>query len=640
KDEANVKSVEISSGTKSIPAAESSPANIMEDGEYYFGSDDNLKAAFKCEVIDGAAVFTKELDNGNYEAYDSLYGWFKGSGYDASLRLTDNNGNSFTTDTLALTGELSKVKLDSSKVDLANIKKLSIIVSGKEIDKCDIALDSSNKFTGNFGLKLTLTLSDGSKDTVYADCIYANSSTKVDDFEGYGGSNSLLSNEFSRNTNGGKFDVTLDSEHAYEGGYGMRIDYDYQGKGYAGAAKKMDLLNLDGYDGFYMYLYSDGSDNDLKLQVETDVSTFAYTGYLSFEGGRECFLPFDGFKECDWAGSGHELDSSNNLKSVAIYTDKTGSVESGTIYIDDLRGSNYVEGACDLLARKEQEVVTPEAGENFDNVVFKWDFAEDGTEGWTFDGFSPWIENGNLCAWSQDEYQATFSYVVDDVPNGTYALMNDIKVKSNMRNVQVAISSGENELKSDAIDTADVLQQDQILDGRLEVTDNKVTITYYLDSPKDENGTTFMVGDIKLICVKEEDSEESAEEGTGDSSGNESENKPEEGSAGDSASNSSVVPIIDGPVPTSGQVTQTDQIAEADQTEQAVQTAKDTSTGSKAVGTGEIESVNKSGKTNTSPDKTTIVDEDVPESEEASNDEKISEDEASSADVEEVDNQQ
>lgn len=510
KEEANVKSVEISSGTKSIPAAENSPANIMEDGEYYFGSDDNLKGAFKCEVIDGAAVFTKKLDNGNYEAYDSLYGWFKGSGYDVSLKLTDVDGKTFITDKLAITstGELSKVKLDSSKVDLANIKKLSIIVSGKEIDKCDIALDSSNKFTGNHGLKLMLTLSDGSEDMVYADCIYANSSTKVDDFEGYGGSNSLLSNEFSRNTNGGKFDVTLDSEHAYEGGYGMRIDYDYQGKGYAGAAKKMDLLNLDGYDGFYMYLYSDGSDNDLKLQVETDVSTFAYTGYLSFEGGRECFLPFDGFKECDWAGSGHELDSSNNLKSVAIYTDKTGSVESGTIYIDDLRGSNYVEGACDLLARKEQEVVTPEEGEDFDNVVFKWDFAEDGTEGWTFDGFSPWIENGNLCAWSQDEYQATFSYEVNDVPNGTYALMNDIKVKSNMRNVQVAISSGENQLKSDAIDTADVLQQDQMLDGRLEVTDNKVTITYYLDSPKDENGTTFMVGDIKLICVKEAKAEE------------------------------------------------------------------------------------------------------------------------------------
>ena len=86
--------------------------------------------------------------------------------------------------------------------------------------------------------------------------------------------------------------------------------------------------------------------------------------------------------------------------------------------------------------------------------------------------------------------------------------MNDIKVKSNMRNVQVAISSGENQLKSDAIDTADVLQQDQILDGRLEVADNKVTITYYLDSPKDENGTTFMVGDIKLICVKEAKVEE------------------------------------------------------------------------------------------------------------------------------------
>ncbi len=636
-DISDIKSVELSSGTKSIPAAEKSPANIIEDAEYYFGSDENLKAAFDCKVEDGAAVFTKKMSGADFASYDSLYGWFKGTGYDVKIRLVDGQGNSFTTGNMEISteGVLSKAKLEAKEIDLGNIKEASIILSGKAIEDCDIALTSKNSFTGNYGIDLKLQLADGKVDNVYTDCIYVNSSTKVDDFEGYGGSNSLLAGAFSRNTNGGQFDISLDSQHASEGGYAMRIDYDYQGKGYAGAAKKMDLLNLDGYDGFYMYLYGDGSDNDLKLQVETDVSTFAYTGYLSFEGGKECFLPFDGFKECDWAGSGHELDSSNNLKSVAIYTDKTGSVESGTFYIDDLRGSNYVEGACDLLARKEKEEVTPADGEHFDNVVFKWDFAEDGTEGWSFEGFTPWIENGNLCAWSQDEYQATFSYEIDNVPNGTYALMNDIKVKSNMRNVQVAISSSENQLKSDAIDTADELRQDLLIDGRLEVTNHKVTITYYLDSPKDENGTTFMVGDIKLICVKEEDSEENSEDGTGDSSENESENKPEEGAAGDSASNSSVVSITDGTVPTSGQVTQADQ---------AVQKAKDTSTGSKAVGVGKIESVNKSDKNNTSPDKTTIVDEKVPESAKASNDEKISEDEApyedSSADVEAVDNQQ
>ncbi|SEA90779.1 hypothetical protein SAMN02910384_02695 [Pseudobutyrivibrio sp. ACV-2] len=523
-DLADVKSVEISSGTKSIPASDAAPANIIEDGEYYFGDDEALNGTYDLEISGNKVTISKALDAGDYSGYDSIFGWFKSADNFKSAKISfeDNAGAKWISDAFNVTadGEMSKATIDSESINLGAVEKVSFILENRDDIKDAKLKLTSDKYTGNYAVAVELTTEAGAKEMLVFDSVYVNSSTKVDDFEGYSGSNSLLNAAYNRNTNGGAFEMSLDSEHAYEGGYAMRIDYDYQGKGYAGAAKTMDLLNLDGYDGFYMYLYGDGSDNDLKIQVETDVSTFAYTGYLSFEGGRECFLPFSGFAECDWAGSGHQLDSSNNLKSVAIYTDQTGKVDKGTFYIDDLRGSHEVEGADDLLSRKEIE--KPDTGENLDNVVFSWNFGEDGTDGWKFEGFSPWIENGNLCAWSQNGYQAVFSYTVEDVPNGRYALMEDIKVKSNMRNVQVEISSGDNKVKSDSIDTADVLLDDELLEGRLEVKNNTVTITYYLDSPTDSNGTTFMVGDIKLICVEEaeeevdepeKDPEETPEEG-------------------------------------------------------------------------------------------------------------------------------
>lgn len=534
-DLSDVKSVEISSGTKSIPASDAAPANIIEDGEYYFGDDAALNGTYDIEVSGKKVIVSKDLEQGDFSGYDSIFGWFKSSDNfnSAKISFEDNSGAKWTSDAFNVTaeGEMSKSAIDADAINLGAVKKVAFILEHKDDIKDAKLKLTSDKYTGNYAVAVELTTEAGAKETLVFDSVYVNSSTKVDDFEGYSGSNSLLNAAYNRNTNGGAFEMSLDSEHAYEGGYAMRIDYDYQGKGYAGAAKTMDLLNLDGYDGFYMYLYADGSDNDLKIQVETDVSTFAYTGYLSFEGGRECFLPFSGFAECDWAGSGHKLDSSNNLKSVAIYTDQTGKVDKGSFYIDDLRGSHVVEGADDLLSRKEIE--KPDTGENLENVVFSWNFGEDGTDGWKFEGFSPWIENGNLCAWSQSGYQAVFSYTVEDVPNGRYALMEDIKVKSNMRNVQVEISSGDNKVKSDSIDTADVLLDDELLEGRLEVKNNTVTITYYLDSPTDSNGTTFMVGDIKLICVEEaeeetKEPEKEPEENTEKNPDDENQDKPEE----------------------------------------------------------------------------------------------------------------
>ena len=120
---------------------------------------------------------------------------------------------------------------------------------------------------------------------------------------------------------------------------GSGVDYDYNGTGYAGATKTMDMLNLSGYDGFTMYLDSDGSGNEIKVQMETDTSTYAYTGYMTGKGPMIMYMPFSKIIQPDWATSGtpQPIDSSQNLKSVSIYTNQSGQVASGTFMRMTLR---------------------------------------------------------------------------------------------------------------------------------------------------------------------------------------------------------------------------------------------------------------------------------------------------------------
>ena len=169
-----------------------------------------------------------------------------------------------------------------------------------------VRLDGENAYTGNYGIAIDYAFDTLTYSTIYVDSIYMSSSTKVDDFEGYSGSSNQLNAAYSRNTNGGTFNMSLDSTHKSEGSYGMRIDYDFNGKGYAGATKTMDLLNLAGYDGFMMYMESDGSGNDIKVQVETDVSTFSYTGFMTGKGPTVFYMPFSAIREEAWAGSGQD----------------------------------------------------------------------------------------------------------------------------------------------------------------------------------------------------------------------------------------------------------------------------------------------------------------------------------------------
>lgn len=625
-------SVELSSGNKSIPLSDKAPANTFEDGEYYFGESTNLEAAYTISRQDNTIIYEKDMENADFSSYDSVYAWVKGdgSGNVIKLEIVDGNGNTWTSpdykmDTKGSGSRMIKFLLSDFKsnadtaINMASIQKFRFVIvtdsndSGDAEDMASIRLDADNSYSGNYCVALEYDKQDNK--IVYVDSVYAAASTKVDDFEGYSGSSNLLNSAYTRNTNGGQFNISLDSEHKSEGAYGMRVDYDYSGKGYAGVTKKMDLLNLSGYDGFMMYIESDGSGNDIKIQVETDVSTFAYTGYLTGKGPMTFYLPFSAIKECEWAGSGHILDSSSNLKSVSIYTDQIGADHtSGTFYVDDLKGANYVEElesqtkvsiddisnniitdypytitgtadyvdyvsvniagtimnvpvingkwSCDITEdmglyntddlkvkagfyypdgstiAETSEVVLQLNVDGNDapkepqkDLIWSWDFGTNGTEGWTFNGFSPWVENNNLVAWSQDGYNATFSYNVNDIPNGIYTMENDIKVKSNMNNAYMALSDGNTEVKSLSIDTEDTLVLEMPLDKTFEVTDHKISVIYYANAPADANGVTFAVGNIKLYAL-----EYTNNDSTSDSSGAESSSDINPGEAGSDGS--------------------------------------------------------------------------------------------------------
>ncbi|MBP3239169.1 MAG: CIA30 family protein, partial [Oribacterium sp.] len=598
-------------------------------GEYYTGSDASLNAAYSITFGEGEISFAKELSGRDYSAFDSIYLWVKpdGSGNELQVRLRDSENRVWASEKIALSGaaQMNKLAIDKSgDFNWGSVSGAEFVIVNNGAVGTDgaIMLDSANVYTGNYGIGLEYSFG-GESSRVYIDSVYASSSTKVDDFEGYSGSNTLLNQAYSRNTNGGTFNLSLDSGNKYEGSYGLRVDYDYNGTGYAGATKTMDMLNLSGYDGFTMYLDSDGSGNEIKVQMETDTSTYAYTGYMTGKGPMIMYMPFSKIIQPDWATSGtpQPIDSSQNLKSVSIYTNQSGQVASGTFYADDLKGANFVEdlasGAGISMDEPSEEItefpysiggsasyveyvtvtvgdkkfnvpvdadgkwsyeLTEDLGlyntdalglkagiyypdgeavaesaqysvklnleandapeeEKYDNIIWSWDFEEKGVEGWTFEGFSPWLESGRLVAWSQDGYEAEFSYTVTDIPNGIYALSNDIKVKSNMNSAVMALISGDNEVRSLPIDTADQIVEDQLLGEKITVENNAVTVKYYVNAPVDANGVTFAVGDVKLYLMKSLESEEPDENGDGDENGESGEpvESGETGESGDAA---------------------------------------------------------------------------------------------------------
>ncbi len=355
-----VKSVEVASGTKRLPMRDQAPTNVLEDGEYYFGTDAKLLEAY----VSSNGEMSKVLGAEDFSEFDVLFAWIKGdnSGNNIVFSITDRNDVVWNS-TKALngtTGTMAKFEFkDFTTItpdavqDFSEVKAFKVGIEGAT--SITPSLDEVNFYTGNYGLKLDYT--KGENSTISLDNVYVSSLTKVDDYEGFNGANSLLQAAYARNTGGGTLNFTLDPEHKSEGAYGMSFAYNYTGKGYAGATKSMDYLNLTDYDGFKIWYMGDGSGNSLTFQVKTaNGLSWEAIGYMAGTGATELYMPFDSFVAPSWDPREGTLDNTQNIIQFSIYTNKVGSgSETGTIYFDDIKGANFVTE----LATADVAITTP-----------------------------------------------------------------------------------------------------------------------------------------------------------------------------------------------------------------------------------------------------------------------------------------
>ncbi|QJC50841.1 hypothetical protein HGI30_04195 [Paenibacillus albicereus] len=358
--------VELGYGSSLVPLTEAPPANVMEDGEYDFGRDDSIAARYERDgngdgisiSLDGQVRFkgsygvrlgyelgsagyaglSRPLGGADLDGFDALHAWVKpdGSGNKLSFQLTAGDGRVWEAP-VALSGTAARVveiKLadfvqpqwnkdtaGEGTMDLSSVQRFALIVSGSE----------------------SVAASSGS---IVVDDVKLANASKLDSFEGYGGYNALVQKAFARNAGGGLLDVSLDASRKSEGGYGLRMDYDFSGPGYAGGSFTPDYLRLSGYDGFSFWLQPDGAGNELAIQFSDEDGKFWETKMvMRGSDSRLVQVPFEAFRHPGWYGGSPDArpDSSRLIQTFSLYLGGTPDSRSsaGTIYIDDIQGASF-----------------------------------------------------------------------------------------------------------------------------------------------------------------------------------------------------------------------------------------------------------------------------------------------------------
>lgn len=365
-DGLTVTRVEIGYGKHMIPLTDKPPVNVLEDGEYYFGNDEKLKEAYTADdggdaieasiesvVKNGGsygmkvdygfdanyyAGLTKELGGADLSGFDALQAWVTPDDSGNKLRFRFKLGDHSVWEAeKALSGTEGRtiqIKYDEFEqpswdtpvagMDMGDVQSFSIYVS------------SDAAASANSG-------------TIYLDDIRVASATKLDNYESYGGYDTLVQKAYSRNSGGGKFDVSLTGEHKSEGAYGLKLDYDVAAAGYAGATLNPNYLNLSGYDGFSMWFKPDDSYNKLVIQFTTEDGKFWETSTtIKGTDARLMYVPFAKFRHPSWYGGDANAvpDASKNIIAFSIYINKDEGktkATSGTVYIDDINGALFNE---------------------------------------------------------------------------------------------------------------------------------------------------------------------------------------------------------------------------------------------------------------------------------------------------------
>lgn len=166
----------------------------------------------------------------------------------------------------------------------------------------------------------------------------------IDDFEGYGGSNSSLRSQWQRNVSGNAATVTLDTYHRGAGTYGLKLDYTVGNPGYSGFYRSMGK-EWPGMEAISFWLQPDGSNRQLAVQFhETNGEVWEASLRIQGTAPVQVTLPFTEFARPGWSTGGNGVIDLGSIKEFAFYIAQgNGTQGSGTLYIDDVKAIRLPE---------------------------------------------------------------------------------------------------------------------------------------------------------------------------------------------------------------------------------------------------------------------------------------------------------
>ncbi|MFF1720515.1 glycosyl hydrolase [Streptomyces sviceus] len=160
----------------------------------------------------------------------------------------------------------------------------------------------------------------------------------VDDFEGYAGDDTALSQAY---THVNSHTLTLSADHKSSGSYGLAYAYDFTGSEYTGAGKPLDA-DWSAFTSLALWLRGDGSGNGGALQIVVGGVDFWYQVPLSDTSGQEVRAPFSEFTPAPWdtEHAGAVLDAAHLAEVTAFnlyLVHGSGAATKGTVYVDNIR---------------------------------------------------------------------------------------------------------------------------------------------------------------------------------------------------------------------------------------------------------------------------------------------------------------
>lgn len=160
----------------------------------------------------------------------------------------------------------------------------------------------------------------------------------VDDFEGYAGDDTALSEAY---THTNSHTTTLSPDHKYAGSYGLAYAYDFTGSEYTGIGKSV-VADWSAFTSLALWLRGDGSENAGALEIVADGVSFQYRFPLADPDGQEMRTPFSEFAPAPWdtTHTGAVLDAARLAKVTAfnLYLGRGGDTATkGVVYVDNIR---------------------------------------------------------------------------------------------------------------------------------------------------------------------------------------------------------------------------------------------------------------------------------------------------------------